>query len=181
MPYTMRYLPNNKYRCWSVRKQKTKKGAKGKKIFARCTTKAKAKKQLRLLRALQNNPKFRAKSRRRRIKGGGGERGQRQIPLQLQRISSLSKPARQQVNSVTALGITGNRQQVANAQELSSMFHNNVNGRVTPRDLEAATRNIGVSREGPQSWLSPVDENAPPVTDANVYAELHAELNSVDI
>jgi hypothetical protein len=69
MPYTMRYLPNNKYRCWSVRKQKTKKGAKGKKIFARCTTKAKAKKQLRLLRALQNNPKFRAKSRRRRIKG----------------------------------------------------------------------------------------------------------------
>ena len=68
MPYTMRYLPNNKYRCWSVRKQKTKKGAKGRKIFARCTTKAKAKKQLRLLRALQNNPKFRAKSRRRRIK-----------------------------------------------------------------------------------------------------------------
>lgn len=64
----MRYLPNNKYRCWSVRKQKTKKGAKGRKIFARCTTKAKAKKQLRLLRALQNNPKFRATSRRRRIK-----------------------------------------------------------------------------------------------------------------
>ena len=59
MPYLMRYLPNNKYRCWTVRKRKTKPNATGRKIFARCTTKEKAKRQLRLLRAIRYNPAFR--------------------------------------------------------------------------------------------------------------------------
>lgn len=67
MPYVMRYLPNKKYRCWSVRKKKTRRNTKGRKIFARCTTKAKAKKQLRLLRAIQNNPKFRPNGRTRKL------------------------------------------------------------------------------------------------------------------
>ena len=58
--YIKRYLPNNKYRCWSVRKRKTKANAKGRKIFSRCTTKDNAIRQLRLLRAIQNNPVFRA-------------------------------------------------------------------------------------------------------------------------
>ena len=53
----MKYIPNRKYKCWTVRKR-TKSKTKGRKIFARCTTKTKAMKQLRLLRALQNNPKF---------------------------------------------------------------------------------------------------------------------------
>lgn len=57
MPYFMSYIP--RWKCWTVRKRKTKKEAKGRKVFARCTTKDKAKGQLRLLRAIQNNPKFR--------------------------------------------------------------------------------------------------------------------------
>ncbi len=60
MLYLKRYLPNNKYRCWSVRKRKTKANATGRKIFSKCTTKEKANRQLRLLRAMQNNPTFRA-------------------------------------------------------------------------------------------------------------------------
>lgn len=59
MLYLKRYLPNNKYRCWTVRKRKTKANAKGRKLFARCTTKEKANRQLRLLRAIQHNPAFR--------------------------------------------------------------------------------------------------------------------------
>lgn len=61
MPYFMSYIPNRKWRCWTVRKRKTKPNRPGRKIFARCTTKVKAKKQLRLLRALQNNPHFSVK------------------------------------------------------------------------------------------------------------------------
>lgn len=64
MPYRMSYIPNRRWRCWTVRKKKTKPNAKGRKIFARCTTKEKAKKQLRLLRAIQNNPNFRPHGRR---------------------------------------------------------------------------------------------------------------------
>ena len=60
----MSYIPNKKWKCWTVRKRKTKTNAKGRKVFARCTTKEKAKKQLRLLRALQNNPNFRAYGRK---------------------------------------------------------------------------------------------------------------------
>lgn len=67
----MSYIPNRKWKCWTVRKRKTKTKAKGRKIFSRCTSKKNALRQLRLLRALQNNPKFRktyrktAKRRRR--------------------------------------------------------------------------------------------------------------------
>jgi hypothetical protein len=40
-----------------VKKAKAVKG-KGRRTFARCTSKSKAKKQVRLLYALENNPKF---------------------------------------------------------------------------------------------------------------------------
>ena len=56
----MSFIPNRKWKCWTVRKRKTKPNATGRKVFSRCTTKKNAQKQLRLLRALQNNPKFRA-------------------------------------------------------------------------------------------------------------------------
>ena len=64
MPYFMSYIPNKKWKCWTVRKRKTKQNATGRKVFARCTTKEKAQKQLRLLRALQNNPNFKANGRK---------------------------------------------------------------------------------------------------------------------
>ena len=62
MPYTIRKVPNRN--CYSVKKAKTKgkrkakAKAKGRQTFARCTSKAKAKKQVRLLYALENNPNF---------------------------------------------------------------------------------------------------------------------------
>mgnify|MGYP006411112851 CR=1 FL=1 len=66
MPYTVRYLPNKK--CYSVRrKRKVKVKGKGKgkgkdkgkqKIFSKCTTRKKAYKQLKLLRAIERNPKY---------------------------------------------------------------------------------------------------------------------------
>ena len=56
MPYTIRKVP--KRNCYSVKKTKGKGKVKGRRIFARCTSKAKAKKQVRLLYALENNPKF---------------------------------------------------------------------------------------------------------------------------
>lgn len=64
MPYFMSFIPNRKWKCWTVRKRKTKPNATGRKVFSRCTTKKNAQKQLRLLRALQNNPKFRAYGRK---------------------------------------------------------------------------------------------------------------------
>jgi len=64
MLYLKRYIPNNKYRCWTVRKRKTKATAKGRKLFARCTTKEKANRQLRLLRALRFNPAFKTRKNR---------------------------------------------------------------------------------------------------------------------
>jgi len=62
MPYTVRYLPNKK--CYSVRRKrklKVKGKVKGKgkqKIFSKCTTRKKAYKQLKLLRAIERNPKY---------------------------------------------------------------------------------------------------------------------------
>ena len=56
MPYTIRKVPNRN--CYSVKKAKGKAKGKGRRIFARCTSKAKAKKQVRLLYALENNPNF---------------------------------------------------------------------------------------------------------------------------
>jgi hypothetical protein len=41
-----------------VKKAKGKGKIKGRRIFARCTSKSKAKKQVRLLYALENDPKF---------------------------------------------------------------------------------------------------------------------------
>lgn len=50
MPYSLRKV-NNK-NCYRV------KNTKSKKIMSKCTTKTRAKKQLRLLRAIQNNRNF---------------------------------------------------------------------------------------------------------------------------
>ena len=54
MPYTIRKVRNKS--CYSVYKPKSKKGSR--RIFSKCSTKKNAKKQLRLLRALQYNKKF---------------------------------------------------------------------------------------------------------------------------
>ena len=50
MPYTLRKIPGKS--CYRVRNKRTNR------IFAKCTSKVKAQKQLRLLRAIQNNRKF---------------------------------------------------------------------------------------------------------------------------
>jgi len=60
MPYTMRKVSNKP--CYRVVNNKTGK------VKARCSTKKNAMKQMRLLRALENNPKFRKTMRR---MGGG--------------------------------------------------------------------------------------------------------------
>jgi len=50
MPYSVRKVRNKP--CYRVSNKKTKK------IFAKCSTKRNARKQLNLLRAIENNPKF---------------------------------------------------------------------------------------------------------------------------
>jgi hypothetical protein len=57
MPYRSEKIRGKK--CYRVFNNKTKK------IFAKCTTKTKANKQLRLLRAIQNNDSFVSYGRRR--------------------------------------------------------------------------------------------------------------------
>jgi hypothetical protein len=56
MPYTIRKVPNKN--CYRVTNKQTKK------VLAKCTTMEKAKKQLRLLNAIDNNPNFVLKLRR---------------------------------------------------------------------------------------------------------------------
>ncbi len=60
MPYRLQYIPSKK--CYSVRKKKpknkTKRKKQGRTIFSKCTTREKAIKQIRLLRAIIYNPKF---------------------------------------------------------------------------------------------------------------------------
>jgi hypothetical protein len=65
MPYTIRKIPNKK--CYRVSKKTNnlKHRRKTKKIFSKCTTLEKAKKQMRLLRALQYNKTFTSTSNRR--------------------------------------------------------------------------------------------------------------------
>jgi hypothetical protein len=55
MPYTMRKVPNKN--CYRVSKRKTKKNTK-RRVFSKCTSREKAIKQMRLLRALENNKNF---------------------------------------------------------------------------------------------------------------------------
>jgi hypothetical protein len=50
MPYTLRKMPGKS--CYRVRNRKTKR------IFSKCTSKTRAKKQMNLLRALQYNKDF---------------------------------------------------------------------------------------------------------------------------
>ena len=54
MPYTIRKVPNK--RCYRVTNKQTKK------VLAKCTTMEKAKKQIRLLNAIDHNPNFQMKS-----------------------------------------------------------------------------------------------------------------------
>lgn len=58
MPYATRKVPNR--RCFKVYNRKTKR------VFAKCTSKSKARRQINLLRALQNNKTF--KNRLRNVK-----------------------------------------------------------------------------------------------------------------
>jgi hypothetical protein len=50
MPYTIRKVPNK--RCYKVLNKRTKK------VFAKCTSLTRAKKQVTLLRAIENNKNF---------------------------------------------------------------------------------------------------------------------------
>jgi len=58
MPYRLRKVSGKN--CYRITNKKTKK------VFAKCTTRAKANRQLRLLRAIQNNKNFVPNSSRRR-------------------------------------------------------------------------------------------------------------------
>ena len=58
MPYKIRKV--NKQNCFKVYNPKTKK------IYAKCTTKEKAKSQIRLLNAIEKNPKFKQTMRNKR-------------------------------------------------------------------------------------------------------------------
>jgi hypothetical protein len=60
MPYVLRKTRGKN--CFRVTNQRTKK------VFAKCATRVNAEKQLRLLRAIQNNKKFVANSRRRSLR-----------------------------------------------------------------------------------------------------------------
>ena len=50
MPYTIRKVPRKK--CYRVKNMKTRR------VHAKCTSKSKAKKEVRLLRAIDNNQNF---------------------------------------------------------------------------------------------------------------------------
>ena len=52
MPYSIKKMNRKGCRKWSVYNQKTKR------VFAKCTTKTRAKKQINLLRAIENNKNF---------------------------------------------------------------------------------------------------------------------------
>ena len=62
MPYTVRKVRNKP--CYRVSNKKTKK------VYAKCSTKVNAKKQVKLLRAVENNPKFVEKLRNTRKNRG---------------------------------------------------------------------------------------------------------------
>jgi hypothetical protein len=63
MPYAVRKVRNKD--CFRVYNKVSKR------VFAKCTTMEQAQKQLRLLRAIQNNPKFRTRIKRTQNKKGG--------------------------------------------------------------------------------------------------------------
>lgn len=70
MPYTIRKIkqPKTKKVCYQVVNP-----VKGR-VFSKCTTEKKAKKQVTLLRAIQYNPKFVPRGR---VRGGGGNKTQK--------------------------------------------------------------------------------------------------------
>ena len=62
MPYTIRKVRNR--RCYRVENAKTKR------VFAKCTSKAKAESQVRLLRAIENNKNFVLRPEKRKVTKG---------------------------------------------------------------------------------------------------------------
>ena len=54
MPFSIRKVPNKS--CYRVTKKATRKGPK--RVLSKCTTMKKAKKQIALLHAIDNNPNF---------------------------------------------------------------------------------------------------------------------------
>lgn len=66
MPYSIRKMP--KRDCYKVFNKNTKK------VFSKCTSRAKSQKQLRLLRGIKYNPKFRSKVNRTTMKRTGGKK-----------------------------------------------------------------------------------------------------------
>jgi hypothetical protein len=58
MPYSVRKVPNKNYYRVSNKKRK--------KVFAKCTSKKNATRQMRLLRAIENNKNFKPNGRRNR-------------------------------------------------------------------------------------------------------------------
>jgi hypothetical protein len=66
MPYTVRKVRNKP--CYRVSNKKTKK------IYSKCATKENAKKQVKLLRAVENNPKFVEKLRNTTRKNRGAKK-----------------------------------------------------------------------------------------------------------
>lgn len=61
MPYILKKVRGKK-NCWTVRNKYTKK------VFAKCSTKINANKQLRLLRAIEFNKSFKLRTRKKYIK-----------------------------------------------------------------------------------------------------------------
>ena len=59
MPYTIRKVPNKN--CYRITNRKTKR------VFSKCTSRAKAKKQLILLHAIQYNRKFTPYTKKQRL------------------------------------------------------------------------------------------------------------------
>ena len=60
MPYSIRKVPNTS--CYRVKNHKTKR------LFSKCSTRENAKKQLKLLRAIQYNKNFIPRNKSRKVK-----------------------------------------------------------------------------------------------------------------
>jgi hypothetical protein len=97
-------------------------------------------------------------------------------PSQLKLTPASIDARRRRINQPT-VGLTNNDQQVT-ARTLASVIHGNVNGPLTPSDLNAAARSVSFSQGERQCWLSPdPDPDESQATDQDVYAELARELN----
>jgi len=78
MPYTVRKMP--KRNCYKVFNKNTKK------VFAKCTSRVKSQKQLRLLRGIKYNQKFRDKLKRVTKKNIGGQNEKKNTKKQIKKL-----------------------------------------------------------------------------------------------